>query len=103
MGVDAYLAGGLVDEVDGFVGQVAVGDVAVGEGGGGGEGGVFDFHLVVGLVAGAQGAEDFNGVFDGGFFDVDGLEAAFEGGVFFDVLAVLLDGGGTDALEFATG
>ena len=58
---------------------------------------------MVDLVAFLEAAEDGDGVFDGRFADHDGLEAAFEGGVFFDVLAVLVEGGGADAAEFAAG
>ena len=41
---------GFVDEVDGLVGQEAVGDVAVREDGGGDDGGVLDAHAVVDFV-----------------------------------------------------
>ena len=96
-------AGGFVDQVDGFVGQEAVGDVALRELGGGDQGGIFDLHIVVGFVAGLEAAEDGDGVVDGGLADVDGLEAAFQGGIFFDVLAVFVERGRADAAEFAAG
>ena len=54
--------GGLVDEVDGLVGQEAVGDVAVRERRGGHERGVLDAHAVVDLVALLEPAEDRDGV-----------------------------------------
>ena len=95
--------GGLVDQVDGLVGQEAVGDVAVGEGGGGDDGGVLDADLVVGLVALAQAAQDGDGVFDVGLADVDDLEAALEGGVLLDVFAVLVEGGCADGAQAAAG
>ena len=95
--------GGLVDQVDGLVGEEAVGDVAVGEGGGGDDGGVLDADLVVGLVALAQAAQDGDGVFDVGLADVDDLEAALEGGVLLDVFAVLVEGGCADGAQAAAG
>ena len=55
------------------------------------------------LVAFAEAAEDGDGVFDGGLVDEDGLEAAFEGRILFNVLAVLVEGGGADAVQFAAG
>jgi hypothetical protein len=58
---------------------------------------------VVDFVAFAEAAEDGDGVLDGGLIDDDGLEAAFEGGVLLDVLAVFVEGGGADAVEFAAG
>ena len=54
--------GGLVDQVDRLVGQEAVGDVAVGELGGGLQAVVGDLHPVVVLVALAQALEDLHGV-----------------------------------------
>ena len=59
--------------------------------------------MVVFLVLAPQPAEDSDGLVDGGSVDPDGLEAAFQGGVLFDVFAVLVHGGGADALKFATG
>ena len=73
------------------------------EGGGGDDGGVLDADLVVRLVFFLEAAEDVDGVLDVGFADVDDLEAALEGGVFFDVLAVLVEGGGADGTEAAAG
>ena len=102
-GVDAQLAGGLVDEVDGLVGQLPAGDVAVAEAGRGIQGGIVNLDLVVGFVAGPQGFQDFHRVFYAGFFQIDRLEATFQGGVLFDVLPVFVGGGGADALEFAPG
>ena len=91
--------GGLVDQVDGLVGQETVGDVAVGEGGGGDDGGVLDADLVVRLVALAQAAQDVDGVFDVGLANVDDLEAALERGVLLDILAVLVERGCADAAQ----
>ena len=58
----AQPAGGLVDEVDGLVGQEAVADVAVREHRGGDERRVGDAHAVVHLVALAQAAQDARSV-----------------------------------------
>ena len=99
--VHADAAAGLVDEVDGLVGHEAVGHVACGEVGGGVEGLFGDDEFVVLLVAALDAFEDLDGLFDGGLFDEDGLEAAFEGGVALDVLAVFVEGGSADDLELA--
>src|SRR5262249_33432859 len=45
--------------------------------------------------------EDKDRLFNRRRFDLDRLETAFESGVLLDVLAVLVQGGGPDALEFA--
>ena len=49
----------------------------------------------------SESLKDEDSLLDGGGLDLDGLKAAFQGGVFFDVLAVLVQSGGADALEFA--
>ena len=100
-GVDlhAQARGGLVDEVDRLVGQVAVGDVAVGEHGRGDERGVADADAVVGLVALLQAAEDGDRVRDRRLADEDRLEAALERGVLLDVLAVLVERGRADGAQ----
>ena len=101
--LDAQAGAGLVDEVDGLVGQVAVGDVAVGQVGRGHERLVGDRDPVVGLVAVAQALQDLDGVGDRGLLDLDRLEAALEGGVLLEVLAVLVERGGADGLQLAAG
>ena len=101
--LDAQLGGRLVDEVDGLVGQEAAGEVAVGQHGGGDERGVLDAHAVVHLVALLEAAQDGDGVLDGRLADEHLLEAALEGGVLLDVLAVLVERGGADHAQLARG
>ena len=95
--------GGLVDQVDGLVGQEPVGDVAVGEGGGGDQRGVGDPDAVVHLVALLEAAQDADGVLDGRLADQHRLEAALQRGVLLDVLAVLVEGGRADHPQLAAG
>src|SRR5699024_3343747 len=83
--------------------QEAVIDVPVAEVRRGHQGAVGDRHLVMRLVAVAQTLEDLHGVGDRGLIDLDRLEAALEGGVLLDVLAVLLEGGGADGLQPTAG
>ena len=97
-------AGGFVDQVDGLVGQEAIGDVAVRQLGRGDEGRIFDLaRLVMRFVARLQAAEDGDRVVDRRLADEDRLEAAFQGGVFFDVLAIFVERRRADAAEFAAG
>ena len=56
-------------------------------------------HLVVLLVARADAEQDLDGLLEGGLLDHHRLEAALEGGVPLDVLAVLVEGRGADALQ----
>ena len=55
------------------------------------------------LVTLAQATQDFDGVVDGRLAHIHRLETALQGGVPFDVLAVLVEGGGTDALQLTAG
>ena len=93
----------LVDQVDGLVGQEAVGDVAVAEHDRGDEGAVLDLHAVEDLEPLAQPPQDGDGVLDRGLVDQHGLEAPLQGGVLLDVLAVLVEGGGADHVQLAAG
>src|ERR1035441_2668274 len=101
--LDAHPRGGLVDQVDRLVGQEAVGDVAAGQFAGGAQRLVGDLDLVVLLVAVAQAAQDLDGLVDRGLIDGDLLEAALQGGVALEVLAVLVERRGSDRLQLAAG
>ena len=89
----------LVHDVDRLVRQETSCDVAVGKLDGGGDSSIGQFHLVVFLVTRPQALENINGILDGGRLDLDGLEPALEGGVFLNIFAVFIEGGGADALH----
>ena len=92
---------GFVDQVDGLIGQEAVGDVAMREHGGGDDGRVLDADAVVDLELLLETAQDGDGVVHRRLADDDGLEAAGQGGILFDVLLVFVERGGADAAQFA--
>ncbi len=102
-GVDfgAQFGGGFVHQIDGLVGQEAVGDVAIGENRGAHQSGVFDAHAVVQFVTILQAAQNGNGVFHGRLIHHDGLEAAFQRGILLDVLSVFVERGSADAVQLA--
>ena len=91
----------LVDEVDRLVGQLAVGDVAVGEDRRGDERAVANPDAMVRLVLLLQPAQDRDRVGHGRLADEDGLEAALERGVLLDVLAVLVERRRADGAQLA--
>ena len=103
LGVDLHAdaRGRLVDEVDGLVGQLAVGDVAVRERRRGDDRRVGDVDAVVHLVALLQAAQDGDGVLDRGLVDQHLLEAPLERRVLLDVLAVFVERGRADAVQLA--
>ena len=99
----AQARGGLVHQVDGLVGQEAVGDVAVGERRSGDDRGVRNADAVVDFVFLLEAAQDRDRVLDRGLVDEHRLEAAGEGGVLLDILAILVERGGADAVKLAAG
>ena len=55
------------------------------------------------LIALLQAAQDGDGVLDGGFVHLNGLEAALQRGVLLDILVVLVQRGGADAVQLTAG
>ena len=64
---------------------------------------VADLQAVVLFVQRTNTGQNLDRLFDGRFFDLHRLEAALEGGIPFDVLAIFVEGGGANRLQFATG
>ena len=91
----------LVNEVDRLIRQKAVGDVAVGKARRRDDRVVADGHFMVRLVLVAQTAQNFDGFLHARLLDVHGGKAALERGIFFDILAVFVDGGRADGLQLA--
>ena len=100
--LDAQARTGLVNQVDGLIRQEAVGDVACREVHGGLNRLVGDGDTVVSLVLIAHTLQNLHGELLGGLVHQNRLEAALQGGVLLDVLAVLVQGGCTDGLQLAS-
>src|SRR5579885_3040422 len=100
-GADARARAGFVHHVNGFVGQITIGDVAVGEFNRRFNRLVGEFGLVMRLVFGAQTFQNFDGVLHGRGLDLDRLEAALQGGVLLNVFAVFIERGRAHALHLA--
>ena len=105
LGIDLHPepARSLVDEVDGLVGQEAIGDVAVGERSRRDERVVGDGDAVMHFVLLFQAAQDGHRVLHGGLRDVDGLKAPRQRSVLLHMLAVFVQGRGADAVQLAPG
>ena len=98
----AQLGSRLVHQVDGLVGQEALGDVAVREFHGSHHGLVLDTHLVVCLVSLLQPSQDGDARCHVGLVDHHALEPAFERLVLLEVLLVLIEGCSAYAAQVAT-
>ena len=94
---------GLVQQVDGLIGQVAVGDIPFTQGDGGAEHIGGHLHMVVLLVVVLDAVHHGQRIGDTGLLDPDGLEAAFQRLILLDILAVLVEGGGADDLDLPAG
>ena len=92
-----------VHQIDGLVRQEPVGDVAVGEDGGRDQGFVPYLHAVEDLVAGLEAPQNRDGVLHAGLRHRHRLEPALQRRVLLDVLPILVQGGGADAVELAPG
>ena len=104
-GIDlrADLGARLIHKVNGLIGEETVGDVAVGERRGSDKRVIMDTHAVIDLVALLQTAENGDRVLDRRLIHLHGLEAALERGILFDILAVLIERRGADAVQLAAG
>ena len=100
---DALGRAGFVDDVDGLVGQVAVGDVARSQLHGRLQGGGRVNHAVMRLKARAQAIENFHGFGHGRLGHFHFLEAPRKRRVFFKNAPVFSEGGGANALELPAG
>ena len=100
-GVDLHAdaARRLVDQVDGLVGQLAIGDVPVRQARRGDDRGIGDLHIVVDLIALLEAAQNGNGVLFGRLVDQNLLESPLQGGVLLDVLAVFVKRGRAHAVQ----
>ena len=89
-----------IDQVDGLIRQETVGNVAFGEQNGLARNLRRDHDTVERLIIMADAADDGDGLLDGRLGDGDGLKAAFECSVFFDMFAVLVESRCSDDLDF---
>ena len=92
---------GLVHDVDGLVGEVAVGDVASGEVHACLQRLLAVAHLVVLLVVGSDVVQNLERLFGRRGFDHHLLETPLEGRVALDILAVLVERRRADGLQLA--
>src|SRR5262249_12334956 len=101
--LNAERGGGFVDQIDGFVGKKTGEDVAMRKGDSGDDGGVFDANPMMDLVTLFEPAKNGDSVFDVRLAHENDLKATLERGVFFDVLAIFVQGGSADGAQFAAG
>ena len=93
---------GLVDEVDGLIGEEAVGDIAVRERRSGDDRGVRDLHAVEHLVSRFQTTQNGDRIFHARLLHKNGLEPPLERRIFFNILPVLVERCCADAVQFAS-
>src|ERR1700730_9675742 len=99
--VDARPRACFVHDIDGLVRQETASNISIGKPNGCFQRLVGKLGFVMCLVLRAQAFQNLNRFFERWRFDLNCLESAFERCIFFDVLAVLIEGGGSNALQFA--
>ena len=98
--VHAHTAGGLINHINGFIGQEAIHHITRGQGRGGMNGILGNFQFVMGLVRALDPAQNLDRFLDAWLEDLHGLEASLQRGIAFDVAPIFIQGGGADALQF---
>ena len=99
----AQPACGFVHQVDGFVGEEAVGDIAVRKGRGGDQRRIGDAHAVMQLVFLLEAAQDRDRILDRRLGNEHRLEAAGECCILLDVFPVFVERGRPHAMKLAAG
>ena len=92
-----------IEQVDGLIGQEAVGDIAFTHDDGLFDDVIGDGDAVVLLIVMLDAGEDRDGIVDRRLVHGDRLEAAFERGILFDIFAVFGQGRCADDLNFTAG
>ena len=99
--MEVPVGAGLVDQVDGLIRQIAVRDIALGQQHRLAQHPLRDGHTVELLIVVGNALQYLQRILYIGFADGNGLEAALQRRVLFDVLTVLVERGGTDNLYLA--
>ncbi len=97
----AQTSAGLIDQVDGLVWQEPVGDIAVRQGRRRDNRGIGDPHAMVDFVLLLQPAQDRDRVLNRRLGHGNRLEPAGKGRVLLDILAIFVEGRGTDTMQIA--
>ncbi len=91
----------LINQVNGLIRQLPIGNVAMAEPCRRDDGAITDVYTVVDLIAFFEATQDGDGVFHRGLIHLHLLETAFQGRVLFDVLAVFIQRRRTHAVQLA--
>ena len=97
------IGAGLVDEVDGLIGQEPVGDIPLGQGHRLAQDALGDLHAVEVFVIMGDALEDLQCVLHIGLRHRHRLEATLQGRILLDKFTILVEGGGADDLYLAPG
>ena len=95
--------GSLVHQVDGLIWQEPLRDITLRELDGSDTGIILDTYLMVVLVALLQTTQDRDGREFIGLIHHHRLESTLKGLILLEILLILIQGGGTDGTQFATG
>ena len=97
----AKLCSGFIDEINSLIGKETVGNIAIRKNGGGDHGIITNADTVMDFIAFFQAAKNGNCIFYRRLVYHNRLEAAFQGGIFFNIFLIFIQGRSPDATEFA--
>ena len=97
----SQLRRGFVDQVDRLVRQKTVRDILIGKRGGGDDRGILDFDPVMHFVTLLESAQNGNRILHTRLGNQNGLETAFQSGIFLDIFPVLVQCRRTDTMQFS--
>ena len=98
-----YIRAGFIQKVNRFVGKIAVCNITLTQRYGITAHLLGDGNTVKVFIIMSDAFDDFNAVFNGGFFHGNRLKPAFESGIFFDMFAVFIKRRRPDNLDFPAG
>ena len=101
--MQVQIGAGLIQKVDGLVGKIAVGDIALGEHDRLPRDLRRDLHAVEQLIVMRNAPQNGDSLVNARLGHGHGLEAALQRGVLFDIFAVLGEGRCADDLNFPAG
>ena len=99
----SYATGRFIDEIDCLVRHESIGDIAGGQRRRRAQSFIADFETVVFFVEWSHACQNLEGFIDRRLFHLDGLEAALEGGIPLNVLAIFVQGRCANRLQLSTG
>ena len=97
--LDFQSRGRFIDQIDRFVRQITIADIAMRKDRGRNQGGVLNAHTMMHFVTFLQSTQDCDRVFYARFSHHYRLKTPFQCRILFDIFAIFIEGGGPDRAQ----